>query len=237
MAPTFSVHVIERRGRGASGPQGPDYSIDSECDDVAAVVAETGARYLFGHSYGGFVVLEAARRLAGLDGIAVFDAGVSIAGSLRMGWAQQYEDDLRHGRHLAAFARFVRATGPGRADRTPQWLMCAILACVVRGEDRAKKWQLLESNLREHREIARCDSTQTNYGSISAPALLMYGGRSGSRIASDAAALAMDIPRAVLREYPDLDHFAPDEKDPARVAAEIIEFFGPGQGLHPPSFG
>jgi hypothetical protein len=81
---------------------------------------------------------------------------------------------------LAAFATFVRATGPEGAQHTPQWLMCAILQFVIRGEDRAEKWRLLESNLRENREIARRDNTHTDDGSISVPVLVMYGGRSGA---------------------------------------------------------
>ena len=52
----FSVHTIERRGRGESGPQGDDYSIVKECEDVLALQAETGASFLVGHSYGGLVV-------------------------------------------------------------------------------------------------------------------------------------------------------------------------------------
>ena len=31
LAGTFAVHVMDRRGRGASGPQGPDYSIGQGC--------------------------------------------------------------------------------------------------------------------------------------------------------------------------------------------------------------
>jgi hypothetical protein len=38
----FMVHTIERRGRGESGPQGDDYSIVKECEDVLALQAETG---------------------------------------------------------------------------------------------------------------------------------------------------------------------------------------------------
>jgi pimeloyl-ACP methyl ester carboxylesterase len=41
----FSVHTIERRGRGESGPQGDDYSIVKECEDVLALQAKTGASF------------------------------------------------------------------------------------------------------------------------------------------------------------------------------------------------
>ena len=33
----FTVYTIERRGRGESGPQGDDYSIVKECEDVLAL--------------------------------------------------------------------------------------------------------------------------------------------------------------------------------------------------------
>src|SRR4029453_6927367 len=68
---TFTVHTIERRGRGRSGPQGDHYSIGKECEDVAALRDETVARYLVGHSYGGLVALEAARNNPALTKLAV----------------------------------------------------------------------------------------------------------------------------------------------------------------------
>jgi pimeloyl-ACP methyl ester carboxylesterase len=58
LAQSFAVHVIERRGRDASGPQGPDYSIERELDDLFAVQAATGAAAVFGHSYGGLIRLQ-----------------------------------------------------------------------------------------------------------------------------------------------------------------------------------
>jgi pimeloyl-ACP methyl ester carboxylesterase len=61
LAERFTVHTIERRGRGESGPQGDDYSIVKECEDVLAVRAATGASLLVGHSYGGLVALEVTR--------------------------------------------------------------------------------------------------------------------------------------------------------------------------------
>jgi pimeloyl-ACP methyl ester carboxylesterase len=58
----FTVHAMDRRGRGASA-DGP-HSIAAEAEDVRAVLAATGARGLVGHSYGALCALEAA---AGID--------------------------------------------------------------------------------------------------------------------------------------------------------------------------
>ncbi len=86
LAEHFTVHTIERRGRGESGPQGDDYSIVKECEDVLALRAETGASLLVGHSYGGLVALEVARNNTAFTKIAVYEPGVSIDGSMPTGW-------------------------------------------------------------------------------------------------------------------------------------------------------
>ena len=57
LARHFTLHAIDRRGRGASGDTEP-YAISREFEDVAAVAdavaAETGGQVpVFGHSYGG----------------------------------------------------------------------------------------------------------------------------------------------------------------------------------------
>jgi len=64
-AERFTVHAIDRRGRGASGDT-PPYAIEREFEDVVAVAevlaAETGDQVdVIGHSYGGRCALGAAR--------------------------------------------------------------------------------------------------------------------------------------------------------------------------------
>jgi pimeloyl-ACP methyl ester carboxylesterase len=71
LADRFTVHTIERRGRGESGPQGEGYSIERECEDVAALRAITGAT----HSFGGLIALEAARGDMAFRKVAVYEPG------------------------------------------------------------------------------------------------------------------------------------------------------------------
>jgi pimeloyl-ACP methyl ester carboxylesterase/GNAT superfamily N-acetyltransferase len=64
LAKHFTVHAIDRRGRGASGDTQP-YAIEREFEDITTVAsvlaAETGARVdVVGHSYGGRCALGAA---------------------------------------------------------------------------------------------------------------------------------------------------------------------------------
>src|SRR5690242_13363624 len=76
----FTVHIIERRGRGLSSPQGEDYSIRKECEDVLTLRAKTSASLLVGHSFGGLVALEVARNNPAFTKVAVYEPGVSIDG-------------------------------------------------------------------------------------------------------------------------------------------------------------
>src|SRR5437588_4471607 len=121
LAEHFTVHTIERRGRGESGPQGDDYSIVKECEDVLALRAETGASLLVGHSYGGLVALEVARNNTALTKIAVYEPGVSIDGSMPKNWMPGYEKKLAENKDLDAFVEFTLADAPPPLSKTPPW--------------------------------------------------------------------------------------------------------------------
>lgn len=64
LAPACATYRMDRRGFGASG-DGPEYSIEQDLADVAAVVDEISARSggpvaVFGHSYGANCALGGA---------------------------------------------------------------------------------------------------------------------------------------------------------------------------------
>ena len=226
LAARHTVHTIERRGRGESGPQGDDYSIVSECEDVRAVQRETGARLLVGHSYGGLVALEVARGDRGLRKIAVYEPGVSIDGSMPGDWMPGYEKQLALGRKVDALVDFTLADAPPPISRIPRWLMKpAMLIVLIRPQYR-RMLGLLHQNLREWREIARLDGSYGNYGEIAAGVLLMYGGKSNSRAVDLVAErLPSSIPDCVTRMFAGLDHFGIERTAPQEVAAAVTDYF------------
>src|SRR5438105_1037623 len=60
LAPHFSVFAYDRRGRGESGDKLP-YAVEREVEDIDALIDEAGgSAFLFGHSSGAALVLEAA---------------------------------------------------------------------------------------------------------------------------------------------------------------------------------
>ncbi len=225
----FTVHVVERRGHGASGPQGPDYSMERERDDLLAVQALTGARSVFGHSFGGLVALETAAAAPVFDRLALYEPAVSVEGSVPTGWIEHYSELLRAGRRRAAFAFFVQQSGhaPGPAARLPLWYLTTIMRLVVRGH----RWQqfdaLLEVSAAEHRQVAACDGHLRDYAGLDSPLLVLAGSRSPRFAAAELLrALSSVVPHATTELLDGLDHNAPDEKAPARVAAAVSTFFG-----------
>jgi pimeloyl-ACP methyl ester carboxylesterase len=222
----FSVHVLERRGRGVSSPQGDDYNIAIECEDVLALQRATNASFLVGHSFGGLVALESARNNSTLRKMALYEPGVSIDGSIRMDWMPRYEQELAQKRYLDALVEFSRGTGPDRGRNTPRWLMKLLLPLFLTAAERERMLALLSENLREHREIAHLDSHHERYRDISADVLLMYGGKSGiAWVPLAIERLLAVLPRAATREFPGLDHFGINKGSPREVARAVGDYF------------
>lgn len=226
LAEHFTVHILERRGRGLSSPQGEDYSICKECEDVLALQQKTGASLLVGHSYGGLVALEVARNNPPFTRVAVYEPGVSIGGSIPMGWMPGYEKKLAKKKYLDAFVEFSLGVGPDRARNTPPWLMRLLLPLFLGSHERKLMFGLLSENLCEHQEVARLDSTYENYREIAAGVLLMYGGKSQSSwVDLSMERLATVLPRSETKEFPKLDHFGIDKKAPGEVAQAVSAYF------------
>lgn len=73
----FTVHAMDRRGRGASG-DGTNYSLAKESEDVAAVVDAvadaSGTRvYVYGHSHGAFCAYGAATKTTNMRRLVLYE--------------------------------------------------------------------------------------------------------------------------------------------------------------------
>jgi len=229
LAQHFTIHTIERRGRGLSGPQGDDYSIAKECEDIVALQQKTGAKYIVGHSYGGLVALEAARTTNVFTKIAVYEPGVSIDGSIPTSWMPMYEQKLAQKKHFDAFIEFSVAAGPDKGKKIPRFIMKVILRFVLKPRELRQILALLPESLREHQEVARLDNTHHTYQGITASALLMYSGQSNKRgltwVEPMTKQLAEILLHSELKEFPKLDHFGISKKGSAEVATTVSEFF------------
>ncbi|MFI5958432.1 alpha/beta fold hydrolase [Cryptosporangium sp. NPDC051539] len=219
----YTVHVMDRRGRGLSGPQGPYYSIEAEASDVFAVMRETGSDLLFGHSHGGLVALHLALWRP-VDALVVYEPAVSIGGSFDVDWLPTFQRHLALGQHGAAMATFLKGTRLVPIGDAPYFVYRALAHLLLRGADGAETRAMMPTTPAEIAEIARLDSDGRRYASIQSPTLLLGGGRTPDYLTTALRRLDQLLPDSECHVHPDLDHNAPDLNAPVAIAAEISRF-------------
>lgn len=73
LAPRFTVFSYDRRGRGDSGDTAP-YAVEREVEDLAALIREAGgSAFVFGHSSGAALALEAAIHGLAITRLALYE--------------------------------------------------------------------------------------------------------------------------------------------------------------------
>ncbi|MEV0353099.1 alpha/beta hydrolase [Nonomuraea sp. NPDC050680] len=225
LARSFTVHLVERRGRGASGPQGAQYALGKEVEDLRAVQAETGARLAFGHSYGGLVILETARSFQVFDRIAVYEPGVP-AGHVPTGWMAPYRERLAAGDPYGAFVHFIRGSGgaPAFMAKLPYWYLRMALRVGFRGPSWQRMRPLLEANLAEHEQVAAQQGRLAAFSAVTASVLLLCGGRSSRASREEFDAVRDTLPDVTLETLDGLNHFGPEGKSAVVVAERALAF-------------
>jgi pimeloyl-ACP methyl ester carboxylesterase len=218
LAGVHTVHVVERRGRGASAPRGTAYSVETEADDVLAVMQRTGARVVFGHSYGGLIALHVGLREP-LDALIAYEPGVSIGGSFDASWLDVFAQQLHDGRRVAAMATFLKGTDllPFRARP----LLWAISLLMLRGSGGRETREMMPTTPAEIGEVARLDSDGSRYAGIASRTLLLGGEKSPAYLTGVLPQLASILPSAEYTILPGLDHNAPDLNAPDTIAQQI----------------
>jgi pimeloyl-ACP methyl ester carboxylesterase len=225
LAQHFEVHVMDRRGRARSGPLRQSHSMDDECADLIAVAESTGATAVFGHSFGGLVALETARRQAAFEQLFIYEPGVPLRGQFRFDWLDGYQQRLESGDRRGAFAWMVMHNGfaPRALTIMPLWCVRLALRLAIRSRQWASMDRLLEANLAEHRIQAGLDASNAERFSTIAVRTVLMGGTKSPAVISRAliAELTEVLPDAVAAILPGLDHLAPQDK-PSDIATAIV---------------
>jgi pimeloyl-ACP methyl ester carboxylesterase len=143
LAGDFTVHAVDRRGRGASG-DGPTYAIEREFEDVAAVAdalvpVSDGGVVVFGHSYGGRCALGAALLTGTIRRVISYEGAPAPAGSSYRpaGIEERLRERLAAGDRDEALAAFLRevvgmdATDLAAYRADPIWPLRAAAAGTI----------------------------------------------------------------------------------------------------------
>ncbi|MGW7680252.1 alpha/beta fold hydrolase [Kribbella sp. NPDC054772] len=226
LAGAQTVHVIERRGRGASTEQGSSYGVETEVGDVVAVMEHTGSQVVFGHSYGGLIALHVGLRRR-LDALIAYEPGVSLDGSFDASWLDTFTQLVGDGKQVAAMTTFLKGTDLLPFHAAP--LLWAISLLMLRGPGGRETRDLMPLTPAEIGEIVRLDSDGSRYAGIASRTLLLGGERSPGYLTGVLPRLEGILPNAEYTILPGLDHNAPDENAADTVAQQIRQYLVRGE--------
>ncbi|HEX4444374.1 MAG TPA: alpha/beta hydrolase [Galbitalea sp.] len=219
LADEYTVCIIERRGRGNSGPQGANYSIEREVEDLSAVATAVHATAVFGHSYGGLVALAAAASTSLFGRVSAYEPAISIGHSFDLEFRAEFAALLDRGKHVRAMTLFFHAT---RLIPLPYPLIYLLSVLFVGrpGEMRS----LMPTTAPELEVVAQADGDGSQYASIRAETLLIGGTKAPSYLLDVLDPLCRIIPNSSRLTVPGADHNAPDESMPADFAEVLRPF-------------
>ncbi|MEV6968266.1 alpha/beta hydrolase [Hamadaea sp. NPDC051192] len=231
LADDFTVDVVDRRGRGDSGPHGNTYQLAREIEDVAAVAEATGATRIFGLSSGGLVTLYAARNLPQLDRVAVYEPPLSVNGSAPTAWLDRFDREIAAAEPAKAMITALKSLGVDPLfTRLPRPMLDLVMPLAVRMQRDVPDGDVPIMNLipTMHYDISLINETADTVHELArldARVLLLGGTRSPQYLATALDALAATIPGAEQRMLPGLGHSGPDEDGKPEVVAEVLRTF------------
>lgn len=229
LADQFRVFVPDRRGRGSSQAHG--FGLRQEVEDLRALIAATGARFLFGHSSGALIALRTALVTPAVERAALYEPPLSVRGSSPSAWVPRFHREIAAGKNAAAA---VTALKGARLDpvltRLPRWLLTPVTAVGMRDRHPADgdvPAADLVPTMRFDVQIAReMADTTAEYAALQARVLLLGGTRSPDYLGTALRELAAVIPASQVVTLHGLGHMAPrNGSRPETVARALRDFF------------
>jgi pimeloyl-ACP methyl ester carboxylesterase len=217
LAPHFTVFTYDRRGRGDSGDTLP-YAVQHEVEDLEAILQEAGgAAFVFGHSSGAALALEATGHLsAKIKKLAVYEPPYMVAAG----------DPKPPADHLAQLKALL---AQGRRGDAVAYFMTTVVgmpAEAVAPMRRAPMWPGLEAlaHTLVYDVIVMGDYSfpRQRVAAVTTPILALDGGASPAWAHHAAQAIADTAPHAQRHTLDGQTHGAAPE-----VIAPVLQaFFG-----------
>ncbi|MFI9846046.1 alpha/beta fold hydrolase [Nonomuraea sp. NPDC051941] len=236
LADEFTCYVPDRRGRGRSGPYGPDYRLDREVEDLDALLTATGADRVVGVSSGAIVTLRTALVRPELRKAVIFEPPLDVDDFYPAGWLERFDRELAAGRIPAALVTGMRAArlGPQFFNVMPRAVLELLTGMMLKSQDKAAvdgepTFRELAPTLHyDGQVVAETAGSLDVYRPIGAEVLLLGGTRSPAHLKSVLTGLERVLPHVRRVDLKGLDHSATCNADqrgrPGQVAAAIRGF-------------
>jgi pimeloyl-ACP methyl ester carboxylesterase len=236
LADRFTVYLPDRRGRGRSGPYRPHDDLDTEVEDLAALLEHGDIDNVFGLSSGADICLEAALRLPRIRRVAAYEPAWFADPAEARTTLDRFERALADGDVSRALAIAMKGAqmGPAFLRAMPDALLSRLIAMAMKAEARKPSEYVPMSQLApalryDLRIVATVSGSARRFSAITAEVLLMGGSKSPRYLKEALTAIELALPAARRVEFAGLDHAAPWNEDrggkPHPVAAELRRFF------------
>ena len=213
----FMVYSYDRRGRGDSGDTKP-YAVEREIEDIDAVIDEAGgSAFVYGHSSGGCLALEATVKLGKrIKKLAIYEA--------------PYNDDPEAQKAWGAYIKnLTEALASNRRGDAVVLFMAYIgmPAAQIEGMRHAPFWGGMEAIAPtlayDHTAIMGKDGSIPieRAASVHVSTLVMNGGKGAPFMRETAKTLGKTIPVAMLTTLDGQTH----DVHPEALAPVLAEFF------------
>lgn len=216
LSDTYTVYIPDRRGRGLSGEATNDYEIIKATEDLDAVIKETGAEFIFGHSAGGLITLETM--LANpVSKIAVYEPPISINHSLPSDWLNAFEEALEKKQLKRAMAISLKGLKvQEEINKMPFWCLMLLINLITlidrKKEKGTRMLDLLHTLPPDLKMAIKLDSKSERYKQINIPVLLMTGSKSPVYFHDGLKELENNLPSSTTKIFEGFDHYSPEEK-------------------------
>ncbi len=237
LADAFTVYLLDRRGRGLSGPYRPGDGILQEADDLDAVLAATGARNIFAVSVGADIALQAATRSAAIGKLALYEPLLFPDQATGQAVMARYDQQVAAGKISAALATAMKGAqlGPPLINAMPHWLLAAMTAGMANRTppgDYILFTALAPALQHEGHEITEMSGTLDSLRGVRAQVLLLGGSKSSPLIKNALRRVQQALPSTQRVELPGLNHSASWNKqvrgNPETIAPVLRQFFQEG---------
>ena len=194
MGNRYTLHVYDRRGHGDSTPRGPYLSLRQEVADLRDVLRETGSSAVLAHSSGALVALELARRRE-LDGLALYDPGVCLDGSLPYEWVPELLVAVKARDDALAMSIISRGFGrPAWMAPLPLWIRLTLVQVFLRSARGRMYRAQLDTGMSELLQVIAHDCSPQTYAAIRAPLWIGVGSTSQGHYLGTAELLHAAVP-------------------------------------------
>ena len=237
LADSFTVYLPDRRGRGLSGPYRDGDDLQTEVDDLKALLDSTGARRVFGLSSGAIICLQAALTVSGIDKAAIYEPPLFTDDTVPKAVLHRFDAEMARGKVAAALITGMKATqmGPAVFRVMPRRLLEALTNRFMVSEEKKGSGEYapmrtLAGTLHyDFKMVVQASGKLRDFGGIETEVLLLGGSTSPAFLRKALDELGNILPHAQRLELRGVGHAASWNTDrggqPKLVADALREFF------------